>query len=618
VGPKRAAAITAAWEEQQEIRRTMMFLQGHGLSATLATKVHEEYGDGAAAVIREDPYRLARDIHGVGFKTADGVARDMGLPADSPSRIQAGLVYALEEQTGHGHTYARREALVEHAAEILGLPLETVAPQMEALVDAGAVVREEVPQGTAEAPAVDDAIYPPALHHCETRVAERLRAITAEPPLRFRSDRTDWDALLAQAERNTGFYLSDEQRRAVRTALTHKVTVLTGGPGTGKTVTVQTIITLLEWRDMSYRLCAPTGRAAKRLAEATGSPAETIHRMLEYSPADGWLRNRHAPLDADVVIVDEASMMDVRLAYRLLDAVRDRTRVIFVGDVNQLPSVGAGDVLRDVIASGQVAVARLTEIFRQAAGSGIVVNAHRINRGAFPLLNSDRFEDFYFFGKEHPDEAASLLVDVVARRIPETFALYPDEVQVLAPMYRGACGIDRLNALLQERLNPSSALKAEKRMSTRTFRVGDRVMQTRNDYDKDVYNGDIGQVTGLDAEAKTLTVTFEGRRVTYEFDDLDQLVLAYAISIHKSQGSEYPAVVVPVLTQHYVMLQRNLLYTAITRAEDLVVLVGTRKAIGIAVHNDAVRRRNSGLAARLRGDEAKQRRPVDGGSSAIW
>jgi exodeoxyribonuclease V alpha subunit len=600
VGPKRAASIAESWEDQQHIRTVMMFLQGHGLSTTLSVKVHEEYGEGAVTVLQDDPYRLARDIHGVGFKTADQVARDMGLPADSPSRIQAGLLYALEEQTGHGHTYARREDLIEHAAEILELPQETVGPQLEALVDSEDVAREDVPQGTVEAPTVDDAIYPPALHYCEANVAERLLAITVEPPLRFQNGATDWDILLARAERNTGFTLSEEQRGSVKTALQNKVTVLTGGPGTGKTVTVQTIITLLDWREMSYELCAPTGRAAKRLSEATEKPAQTIHRMLEYSPSDGWQRNRHDPLDVDAVIVDEASMMDVTLAYHLLDAIRDQTRVIFVGDVNQLPSVGAGDVLRDVIASGRVAVAQLTEIFRQAADSGIVVNAHRINKGEFPSLNSERFEDFYFFSKDDPEEAASLLADIVTQRIPERFALFPDEIQVLAPMYRGACGIDRLNAMLQEAINPSSPIKAEKPLGDRTLRVGDRVMQTRNDYDKNVYNGDIGEVTALDPEEKKLTVTFEGRSVDYDFGELDVLVPAYAISIHKSQGSEYPAVVVPVLTQHYIMLQRNLLYTAITRAKELVVLVGSKKAIGMAVSNDEVRRRNSGLAARLR------------------
>ena len=601
VGPKRAKSIAKSWQEQKYVRTMMMFLQGHGLSTNLALKIHDEYGEEAPAVLQSDPYRLARDIHGIGFKVADGVARKLGLPFDSPSRIQAGLLYALEEGTGFGHTYARRGDLIEKAVDILDLPPDDVTPQLVELVERADIVREPIRQNEWDPKSAHDAIYTPALHHCETNVAKRIKAIAAKPPLRFRSTNgTDWDVLLARAEGKTGLRLSDEQRDAVQTSLIEKIMVLTGGPGTGKTVTVQTIIELLDWRDMSYRLCAPTGRAAKRLSEATGRPAETVHRLLEYSPQHGWMRNHHDPLHADVVIVDEASMMDIRLAYRLLDALQDRTRVIFVGDVNQLPSVGAGDVLRDIIVSGHAAVVRLTEIFRQAADSGIVVNAHRINDGEFPILNTDKFKDFYFFTKENPEEAASLLVDIVSRRIPERFDLRSSEIQVLAPMYRGVCGIDRLNELLQAEINPPSPIKAEKKIGKRILRVGDRVMQTRNDYDKDVFNGDIGKITGLDLDEKRMIVRFEGNDIPHEFDELQNLMLAYAISIHKSQGSEYPAVVVPVLTQHYIMLQRNLLYTAITRAEDLVVTVGTKRAIGIAVNNDEVRQRNSGLAYRLR------------------
>jgi exodeoxyribonuclease V alpha subunit len=599
VGPKRAASIAESWNVQKDIRTMMMFLQGHGLSTNLALKIHKEYGEEAPAILQEDPYRLARDIHGVGFKTADDVAQKLGLPTDSPSRIQARLLYTLEEETGLGHTYACRDSLIEQASNVLGLPMQDIAPQLAALVESEDVVREPIPQDDCDwAPdSAHDAIYSLALHHCETSVAERITSIVAKPPVRFQDNtQTDWDVLLARAERDTGVRLSGEQRHAVETALANKITVLTGGPGTGKTVTVQSIIKLLEWRDMSYRLCAPTGRAAKRLSEATGQPAETVHRLLEYSPVDGWMRNRRDPLHAAVVIVDEASMMDIRLAYRLFDAVRDETRVIFVGDIDQLPSVGAGDVLRDIISSDQAAVVRLTEVFRQATGSGIVVNAHRINAGEYPILNTREFDDFFLFTKENPRR---LLVDIVSRRIPERFGLAPNEIQVLAPMYRGVCGIDRLNELLQATLNPPSPIKAERKIGRRMFRTGDRVMQTRNDYDKDVFNGDIGEIVGILPEEKLMTVNFDGEDHTYEFDELQNLTLAYAISIHKSQGSEYPAVVVPVLTQHYIMLQRNLLYTAITRAEDLVVTLGTKRAIGIAVSNDEVRQRNSGLAYRL-------------------
>jgi exodeoxyribonuclease V alpha subunit len=411
--------------------------------------------------------------------------------------------------------------------------------------------------------------------------------------------RVDWEALLTQVTRKSAIELSEEQRRAVQAALTNKVTVLTGGPGTGKTVTVRTVIAALEAMRRKYALCAPTGRAAKRLSEATERPAKTVHRLLEYSPQHGFQRNEEHPLEVDCLIVDEASMLDLLLTNRLLKAVDPAAHVLFVGDVDQLPSVGAGDILRDIIASARVAVVRLTEIFRQAADSGIVVNAHRINRGQFPVLNE--FDDFYFFSKEDPEAAAELLVDVVRRRMPRKFGLDAlDDIQVLAPMYRGACGVSNLNEMLQIALNPASPRKQEKRLGGRVFRVGDKVMQTRNNYDKDVYNGDIGRVTRIDTVEQTLTVRVDDRPVVYDWVELDELVHAFAISVHKSQGSEYAAVVTPILTQHYLLLQRNLLYTAVTRAKKLVVLLGTRRAIWIAVKNDKVSERHSGLSVRLR------------------
>jgi exodeoxyribonuclease V alpha subunit len=410
--------------------------------------------------------------------------------------------------------------------------------------------------------------------------------------------RVDWETLLAQVTREAEIELSAEQREAVRVALTHKVTVLTGGPGTGKTVTVRTIIAALEAVGGRYALAAPTGRAAKRLAEATGRSAQTVHRLLEYSPREGFRRNEENPLPADLLIVDEASMLDLLLTHHLLKAVDPAAHLLLVGDVDQLPSVGAGDVLRDLIGSGRAEVVRLTKIFRQAARSGIVINAHRINRGQFPVLN--KFDDFYFFSKEDPAQAAELLVDVVARRIPETFGHHAvDDVQVLAPMYRGACGVSNLNAALQEALNAAQSSRPERRLRGRTFRVGDKVMQIRNNYDKEVFNGDIGRVMRIDGVQQTLVVRFDGRPVVYDWAEADELVHAFAISVHKSQGSEYPVVVMPMLTQHYLMLQRNLLYTAITRAEKMVVLVGTRRAIAIAVRNDKVRDRHSGLGIRL-------------------
>jgi len=610
VGPKRAAAIARAWEEQKAIRQVMLFLQSHGVTTGLAVKIYKTYGDQALQVVQEDPYRLARDIWGVGFKTADKIARDLGLPPDAPSRIQAGVAYALGQMADAGHVYVPDEDLVAEAARLLEVEPALVRPAIEAL-DADEVVRRErlaysLPGGgrgrVGEAPGVreEQAVYLTPFYIGEVGVAGRLRALVESPATRlgrFRS--VDWDALLAQVTRGAEIDLSPEQREAVRAALTHKVTVLTGGPGTGKTVTVRTVIAALEALGGRYALCAPTGRAAKRLSEATGRPARTVHRLLEYSPQEGFRRNEKNPLAVDLLIVDEASMLDLLLTHHLLKAVDRATHLLLVGDVDQLPSVGAGDVLRDVISSGRAKVIRLTRIFRQAAQSGIVVNAHRVNRGQMPVLN--RYGDFYFFSKEAPDEAADLVVDIVVNRIPRKFGLDPvDEVQVLAPMYRGPCGVSNLNDRLQEALNPPGPNRPERRLGGRTFRVGDKVMQVRNNYDKEVYNGDIGRVVAIDGVDQTLTVRIDGRPVVYEWSEADELVHAFAISVHKSQGSEYPAVVVPVLTQHYMMLQRNLLYTAITRARRLVVLVGTRRAIGIAVRSDKVRQRYSGLGVRLR------------------
>jgi exodeoxyribonuclease V alpha subunit len=608
VGKKRAAAIAQAWEEQKHIREVMLFLSSHGVTTGLAVKIYKTYGDDALTVVQEDPYRLARDIWGVGFKTADKIARDLGLPPDSPSRVQAGVAYALGQQADEGHVYAPEPDLTKEAAELLEVPTELVADAIEAL-DAGEIVRRETltysspPQEGTEGGHTlkeEQAVYLSPFYYGEVGVTNRLRALVESPATRllpFRS--VDWDNLLRQVTRDSEIELSSQQQEAVQAALTHKVTVLTGGPGTGKTVSVRTVIAALEALGCRYALCAPTGRAAKRLSEATDRPAKTVHRMLEYSPLDGFRRNEENPLEVDCLIVDESSMLDLLLTNHLLKAVDPSAHVLFVGDIDQLPSVGAGDVLRDVIGSDRAAVVRLTTIFRQAADSGIVVNAHRINRGEFPILNE--YDDFYFFSKEEPEEAADLLVDVVQRRVPEKFGFDPvDEVQVLAPMYRGACGVANLNTRLQEALNPASPKKPERRMGGRLFRVGDKVMEVQNNYLKEVFNGDIGRVTKIDSVEQTLTVVIDGRPVVYDWGETDELVHAFAVSVHKSQGSEYPTVVIPMLTQHYLMLQRNLFYTAITRAKQLVVLVGTRRAIAIAVKNNKVRERHSGLSVRLR------------------
>ena len=609
VGPKRAQAIAGAWEEQKQIRKVMLFLQSHGVTTGLGVKIYKTYGDDALRVVQEDPYRLARDIWGVGFKTADKIARDLGLPGDAPSRVQAGVAHALSELAGQGHVYASEPELVEKATKLLTVDSRLVAEAIDAL-DADEVVRRAVlayPTPEAERPGQETtlseerAVYLAPFYFGEIGVSRRLQALIKSPTTRLARFRSvDWDALLTQVTRGAVIELSSEQQEAVRMALTHKITILTGGPGTGKTVTVRTIIGALEAMACRYALCAPTGRAAKRLAETTERPAKTVHRLLEYSPQDGYRRNEENLLPVDCLIVDEASMLDLLLTNHLLKAIDPSTHLVLVGDIDQLPSVGAGDVLRDIVNSGRVAVSRLTTIFRQAADSGIVVNAHRINQGQMPILN--QFGDFYFFSKSAPDEASDLLVDIISHRIPQKFGLDPtDEVQVLSPMYRGNCGVANLNTRLQETLNPATPRKAERSFGGRVFRVGDKVMQVRNDYEKEVYNGDVGRLVRIDAVEQSLTVMLDDRPVEYDWGETDELVHAFAISVHKSQGAEYPAVLMPLLTQHYVMLQRNLLYTAITRAKQLVVLVGTRRAIAIAAHNDKVRKRHSGLGVRLRG-----------------
>jgi exodeoxyribonuclease V alpha subunit len=607
VGPKRAASIEAAWEEQRHIREVMLFLQSHGVTTSLSVKIYKTYGNEALQVVQEDPYRLARDIWGIGFKTADKIARNLGLPLDAPSRIQAGVAYALSQLADRGHVYATEPDLVDEVCELLQVPAELVSDGVEAL-DADGIVHREVlgypiaGQEPAASPALvreEQAVYLAPFYFGEIGTTRHLQALVDSPATRLLPFRTiNWEGLLSQVTRGSAVQLSSQQEVAVRTALQHKVTVLTGGPGTGKTVTVRTIIAALEALNGRYALCAPTGRAAKRLSEATERPAKTIHRLLEYSPQEGFRRNDRNPLNVDCLVVDEASMLDLLLTNHLLKAIDPSTHVLFVGDIDQLPSVGAGNVLHDVIVSGRAQVIRLTEIFRQAADSGIIVNAHRINEGRLPILN--QFGDFYFFSMQDPDEAADLLVDIVKRRIPEKFGYDAvDEIQVLAPMHRGTCGVANLNAALQEALNPPSARKAERRLHGRFFRVGDKVMQVVNDYDRDVFNGDIGRVTAIDPVDQTLTVAVDGRPVTYDWVEADELAHAFAISVHKSQGSEYPAIVMPVLTQHYLMLQRNLLYTAVTRAQRLVVLVGTRRAITIAARNNRTRKRNSALGLRL-------------------
>ncbi|PZG07859.1 SF1B family DNA helicase RecD2 [Nonomuraea aridisoli] len=599
LGPKRTKMIAAAWEEQKIIKEVMIFLQGVGVSTSIAVRIFKQYGEESVSVVRSRPYQLADDVWGIGFKTADTIAQAVGIPHDSPERVKAGLRYTLSQAADDGHCYLPAPNLVADAVKILDVPADLVAACLEELVEAEGVVRERVPAGDNVVPAV----YLPPFHRAEVSLASGLLSL-----LRAGHDRlkafadVDWERAERWLHGQTGADLAAEQRQAVRLALTEKVAVLTGGPGCGKSFTVRSIVLLARARRAKVILAAPTGRAAKRLAELTGHEATTVHRLLQLRPGGEATFDRDNPLDADLVVVDEASMLDLLLANKLVKAVAPGTHLLFVGDVDQLPSVGAGEVLKDLLAADDVPRVRLTQVFRQAAESGVVVNAHRVNTGRHPVLEG--MKDFFLFPCEEPEEIAALTVDVVARRIPRRFRLDPRrDVQVLAPMHRGAAGAGALNAALQEALTPAREGMPERRYGGRVFRVGDKVTQLRNNYDKGangVFNGTVGIVTDLRPDEHKLTVlTDEDESVEYAFDELDELAHAYAVSIHRSQGSEYPAVVIPLATSAWMMLQRNLLYTAITRAKRLVVIVGSRRALAQAVRTRGAGRRHTGLTHRL-------------------
>lgn len=595
IGPVRSERIAKAWVEQKQIKDVMVFLQSHGVSATYAIRIYKHYRDRSIAVVKEDPYRLAEDIFGIGFKTADRIAGQLGISPSSPERARAGVLHVLGELSSEGHVFSPRGKLVEAAGALLGIAPDLVEEAIGALAEAGQVVVEAT---LAEATAAggEAAVYLASLHRAERGAAELCRALLRAPA---RPVAIDVEKAITWFEGRQRIALAPEQREAIRRAVASKVLVVTGGPGTGKTTLVNGIIQILERKGRRILLAAPTGRAAKRMTETTGREAKTIHRLLEFDPKTmGFLRDRERPLEADLVIVDEASMIDTVLAYGLLKAIPPRCQLVLVGDVDQLPSVGPGSVLSDVIRSGAVDVVRLAHIFRQAEASLIVTNAHRINHGELPRLPAPGAgADFFLVERSEPEGVLEALKVVVKDRVPQRFGLDPvDDVQVLTPMHRGLLGAASLNAELQTLLNPQGAAVVH---GGRLFRTGDKVMQVRNNYDLEVFNGDIGRIEALDEVERTLSVRFDGRSVTYERGDLDELVLAYACSIHKSQGSEYPCVVMPIHTQHYVMLQRNLLYTGITRARRLVVLVGTRRALAIAVENDRTEARFTQLAARL-------------------
>jgi len=596
IGEKRIALIRQAWEDQKEIGEVMVFLQSHGVSPAFATKIYKQYGKASIDVVRENPYRLAMEIYGIGFLTADRIGEKIGIPKDSPRRAEAGIVYVLHQEAEKGHVYSPFEELLEACIDILDIAADIVSEAVDRLVQAAVLIREPHPRHPTNRN--EDLVYLQKFYVCETRVAARLQ-ILSRAPVALRP--FDPEAAIQWAQKGIGIELAEQQKEAIRCALSHKTMVITGGPGTGKTTIIRAVIKIFAALNQRILLAAPTGRAAKRMQEATGFDAQTIHRLLAYSvQAGGFQKDENHPLDADLIIVDEASMIDIVLMYHFLKAVAVSTRLILVGDIDQLPSVGPGSVLSDIIGSGLVPVITLKAIFRQAQSSRIIVNAHRIQRGFLPEMDANAsLSDFYVIERDDPDKALETVLNLVTDRIPKRFGFDSiEDIQVLSPMNKGAAGVSNLNLKLQERLNPSGVSLTR---GGRIFRRGDKVMQIRNNYDRDVFNGDIGRIEDIDLEEQEVAVCFDGREVVYDFSDMDELVLAYAISIHKSQGSEYPAVIVPILTQHYVMLQRNLIYTAVTRGKKLVVLVGSKKALAIGIKNDRVQKRYSLLTERLQG-----------------
>ena len=604
LGPKRTRMITAAWEEQQAIKEVMVFLQGMGVSTSLAVRIYKTYRDEAIEVVRREPYRLAGDVWGIGFKTADQIAQRLGIPHDSPQRVKAGLQFALSQATEDGHCYLPEGELVEQATGLLGVDAELARQSLEELIQEEGVVAEPlpaqlspgVPEGTGRA------VWLVPFYRAERALAGGLLRLLDAPVDRLPwFQAVDWPVALDWLRQSNGMALAPEQEEAVRLALTERVAVLTGGPGCGKSYTVRAIVTLARAKHAKMLLAAPTGRAAKRLAELAGLQAATLHRLLQLRPGGDAAFDRDHPLDADLVVVDETSMLDVLLANKLVKAVPPGAHLLLVGDVDQLPSVGAGEVLRDLLAAERLPRVRLTKVFRQAQQSGVVTNAHRINAGQHPVTHG--LADFFLFPEEDSEQVADLVVDIVANRLPRRFGLNPADVQVLCPMHRGPAGAGVLNERLQAALTPARDGLPERRFGGRVYRVGDKVMQIRNNYDKGtagVFNGSVGVITALSLEDSELRVLLdEDEEVGYGFDELDELTHAYAVSIHRSQGSEYPCVVVPVTTSAWLMLRRNLLYTAVTRAKQMVVLVGSRRALAKAVRTQGAGRRYTTLTDRL-------------------
>ena len=580
IGKKRVEKIRESWEKQKDIKNVMLFLQGYGVSTAYAAKIYRCYGKESIDKVNENPYRLADDIWGIGFKTADGIANKMGYEKNDLRRCKSGLTYTLSQLSDEGHVYAEQEQLLKSAMELLEADQDPIVQAMKEMVETEQLIMD------------GDVIYLPPFYYAEIGTANNLKGLMNCMGKKAAPIQPNMEAITLQ----TGIEYDEVQVAAIRQAVNSKVMVLTGGPGTGKTTTTQGIIAALKTMGYSILLAAPTGRAAKRMSEATGMEAKTIHRLLEYNPADGYKRNDENPLEGDVLIVDECSMIDILLMNNLAKALPETMHLILVGDIDQLPSVGAGNVLRDIIDSERVPVVRLTRIFRQAQTSRIVMSAHAINEGKFPDISNGKDTDFFFIKNDDADAVATAIVDLVKNRLPKGYHMPLGKIQVLTPMQRGVVGSANLNLILQEALNPT---KEGLSRGGYNFRKGDRVMQIRNNYDKEVFNGDLGYIESVNQEDRTLMVNFEERLVEYEVSELDELSLAYATTIHKAQGSEYPIVVMPVLMKHYVMLQRNLIYTGITRAKKVCVLIGSTKALAYAIHNLTVSNRNTKLKERL-------------------
>ncbi|MCQ2058633.1 MAG: ATP-dependent RecD-like DNA helicase [Bacteroidaceae bacterium] len=583
IGKKRVEKIRESWEKQKDIKNVMLFLQQYGVSTAYAAKIYRTYGKESIEKVNENPYRLADDIWGIGFKTADGIANKMGYEKNDLRRCKSGLQYTLSQLSEEGHVYAEQEQLLKVAMELLEADQDSIVMAMKEMVESEQLIMD------------GDVIYLPPFYYAEIGTAGKLKKLMGSMAMKAVPIQPN----IAEISLKTDIEYDEVQVDAIRQAVNSKVMVLTGGPGTGKTTTTQGIIAALKEMGLRILLAAPTGRAAKRMSEATGMEAKTIHRLLEYNPADGYKRNDENPIDGDVLIVDECSMIDIILMNNLVKALSEDMRLILVGDIDQLPSVGAGNVLRDIIESERVPVVRLTRIFRQAQSSRIVMSAHAINEGKFPDISNGKTTDFFFMKNEDADSVASAIVNLVKNRLPKGYNMTLDKIQVLTPMQRGVVGSANLNLILQEALNPSTEGLSR---GGYNYRKGDRVMQIRNNYDKEVFNGDLGYIESVNIEDRTLMVNFEDRMVEYDVSELDELSLAYATTIHKAQGSEYPIVVMPVLMKHYVMLQRNLIYTGITRAKKICVLIGSTKALAYAIHNLTVSNRNTRLKERLHGE----------------